>query len=243
MSKKSNASHIVVFLIALLVSVATVASDGFVQAQNTNSSTTTDVQNDNMDHTNMGNTRGTRRRGRGRRRSTRARAMNDNMSAETNMSGETTTTTTQDNTDTGVTTSSSTPSDYSGTYTGRINYPEHNMTGDATLTVTGDQYTLTAGSMTHSGRFIVNTTSGYDAVTLELGPPEAGQSYAPFLSLRARRVGNGGISLTSVPGERRSFSFTTAGAGGRRTRTRRGRRNANMSEGMDANTNTNTETP
>jgi hypothetical protein len=128
--------------------------------------------------------------------------------------------------------------DLSGTYTGTVNMPDHNMSGAATLTVTSNSYTLTGEGMSHSGAFIANTTRGYTAVTMELGPTDAGQT-PTFISLRARRLGGGGLSLMSVPGERRSFSFSTAG-GGRRGGRRRGRRGAAMS--MPASDTTTTDT-
>ena len=38
--------------------------------------------------------------------------------------------------------------DLSGTYTGTVNYPDGGMTGEATLTITGNNFTLTAGAST-----------------------------------------------------------------------------------------------
>lgn len=96
--------------------------------------------------------------------------------------------------------------DLSGTYTGNMSMPEHNMSGEATLTITGNSYTLQAGAMTHSGRFIAVMTRGYIGVAMELGPTEAGQPVR-MLSLRARRARNR-LTLTSVPGERTRFTFT-----------------------------------
>ena len=108
--------------------------------------------------------------------------------------------------------------DLSGTYTGTINYTEGNMSGDATLTITGNDFTLTSGSATQEGRVVAVTTCNYTAVTMRLGK-EAGA--LPTLSLRAKRMGSG-LSLMSVPGEPKQFSFTSAGRGGGGGR-RRGR--------------------
>ena len=140
---------------------------------------------------------------------------NTNTSTDTTMSGG------QTGDDT-TNTSGGASTDMSGTYTGKVSMPDHGVTGeDGTLTITGNQYTLTAGSMTHSGRILANTTRGYTGVAMELGPGEAGQP-APFISLRARRRGTEGLSLTSAPGEKQRFTFTTAGmSGGGRTRRRR----------------------
>jgi hypothetical protein len=111
--------------------------------------------------------------------------------------------------------------DMSGTYTGRVNMPEHGVTNEeGTLTITGNQYTLTAGALNHSGRFHANTTRGYTGVAMELGPA-TGTGPAPFISLRARRRGTDGLSLMSVPGEKVKFSFMTAGMGGSSRRRRR----------------------
>jgi hypothetical protein len=114
--------------------------------------------------------------------------------------------------------------DLSGTYTGKVNYPDASLTGDATLTITGNNFTLSAGSSTQSGRITAVTTCGYTGATMMFGdltpptpspnPPAA----LPAVSLRARKMGDR-VTLMTVPGERRSFSFGTAAA----TRQRRQR--------------------
>jgi hypothetical protein len=120
-----------------------------------------------------------------------------------------------------------TQTDLSGTYTGTVDYPEGGLTGDATLTISGNNFTLTAGSTTQAGRITAVTTRGYVAVTMMFGdltPPPAGQPPPPPLpavSLRGRMTGKG-ITLTSVPGEKRQFKFTiTGGSVGTRGRRRR----------------------
>lgn len=106
--------------------------------------------------------------------------------------------------------------DLSGTYTGKVNYPDASLTGDATLTITGNNFTLTAGSTTQSGRVTAVTTCGYTGATMMFGdltpptpspnPPAA----LPAVSLRVRKMGDR-VTLMTVPGEKRSFSFGTAG--------------------------------
>lgn len=106
--------------------------------------------------------------------------------------------------------------DLSGTYTGKVNYPDASLTGDATLTITGNNFTLTAGSTTQSGRVTAVTTCGYTGATMMFGdltpptpspnPPAA----LPAVSLRVRKMGDR-MTLMTVPGEKRSFSFGTAG--------------------------------
>ena len=102
--------------------------------------------------------------------------------------------------------------DLSGTYTGTIDYPEAGMTGDATLTITGKEFTLTAGSTTQSGRITAETTCGYTGATMMFGdltPPKPGPNppaALPAVSLQAKRVG-GRVTVVSVPGEKRQFKF------------------------------------
>ena len=107
--------------------------------------------------------------------------------------------------------------DLSGTYTGKVDYPDASLTGDATLTITGTSFTLTAGSSTQSGRITAVTTCGYTGATMMFGdltpptpspnPPAA----LPAVSLRVRKMGDR-VTLMTVPGERRSFSFGSAGS-------------------------------
>jgi hypothetical protein len=120
--------------------------------------------------------------------------------------------------------------DLSGTYTGKVDYSEGGLSGDATLTITGNDFTMTSGSSTQEGRVVAVTTCNYTAVTMMFGK---GQTTAatgsqppplPAVSLRAKKTGNG-ITLTSVDGEKKAFSFMSAagggGTGGRRRRARR----------------------
>lgn len=106
--------------------------------------------------------------------------------------------------------------DLSGTYTGKINYADAGLTGDATLTITGTSFTLTAGPTTQSGRIAAVTTCGYTGATMMFGdltPPPASPNPPPALpavSLRVRKMGDR-VALMSVPGEKRSFSFGSVG--------------------------------
>ena len=93
--------------------------------------------------------------------------------------------------------------DLSGTYTGKLKHG-NDPVADATLTITGNNFTGTMGSQTVSGRVVAVTTCGYTAVTImHEGQPKA-------MSLRAKRMGNG-LTLTSVPGEPEQIMFTTGG--------------------------------
>jgi hypothetical protein len=92
--------------------------------------------------------------------------------------------------------------DLSGTYTGKVTHGDKTM--DGTLTITGNDYTATSGSDTHSGRIAAVTTCGYTAVAMTMEPGK------PSVSLRARKVGDR-LTLNSVPGEPEKISFTTGG--------------------------------
>lgn len=118
--------------------------------------------------------------------------------------------------------------DLSGTYTGRVNYPDEDMVGEATLSIEGNNFTLTAGEKTLSGRITAVTTRGYTGVTMMFGdmtpqpavplpstaPPAP---VKPAISLRARKAGDR-LTLTTAPGEKRRFSFTPPTQTGRRGR-------------------------
>ena len=101
--------------------------------------------------------------------------------------------------------------DLSGTYTGRVKHGDEPVM-DATLTVTGNNFTMTSGSDTHTGRIAAVTTCGYTAVTVMMGDPMTSGANPPTtVSLRARKMGDR-LTLTSVPGEPQKISFTTGGS-------------------------------
>ena len=118
--------------------------------------------------------------------------------------------------------------DLSGDYTGTVNYPDASLTGDATLNIAGNDFTLTAGATTQKGRVTAVTTCGYTGATMMFGdltPPTPSRNPPPALpavSLRVRKMGNR-VTLMTVPGEKRSFSFGTAGTGKPRPRKHKGK--------------------
>jgi hypothetical protein len=226
-------SHLIRMFV-LIVSVAFVGADLTVTAQNANSSTTTDdtmTQNTNSNmNTNMN-------RGRRRRRGRRSAG---NMNAGGTATDVTLAPGQEIVTDRPVQMPAQTgrcdpmaqeQTDLSGTYTGTANYSEGGLSGDATLTITGNNFTITSGSSTQEGRVTAVTTCNYTGVTMMFGKPQTsaakGEQPAPLpaVSLRARKVG-GGLTLESVGGETRQFSFSSAGGvGGGNTGMRpRGRR-------------------
>lgn len=179
-----------------------------------------------QDNTNTGGTG--RRRRRGRRRAT------------TDMSGGTATT------GMGMTANANSggeQTDLSGTYTGTVNYPEGGLNGAATLTITGNSFTIApeGGGSSVTGRVTAVTTRGYTGVTMMFGdatapPPTQNPPPPPLpaVSLQARRSGDR-VTLTSVPGERRQFSFSSgaaAGGTGRRRTRRRARRSSGTGHTM-----------
>ncbi len=107
--------------------------------------------------------------------------------------------------------------DLSGTYTGKADHGNGQPAQDTTLTITGNTFTMTSGSETHSGRITAVSTCGYIGVTMMMGdltPPAPSPNPPaplPAVSLRAKKVGDR-LWLTSVPGEKMKVSFTPTGA-------------------------------
>ncbi|HCX29476.1 MAG TPA: hypothetical protein DHU55_06845 [Blastocatellia bacterium] len=113
--------------------------------------------------------------------------------------------------------------DLSGTYTGTFDCSDAGASGETTLTITGNQFTLSDGK---SGRIVAATTHGYTGVTMQFGELTRGTQpgTAPIIvSMRARKSGDR-LTLTTVPGATHVCSFTPAGSSrGARARHRRGR--------------------
>lgn len=196
---RKSTIYLFVLGLVVLLTAALASAELVVSAQNTNSSTTTTETKPKPKP---------RRGGRARKPAATAEAAADTTAAPAATPAQRTgrcDPTQQEQTD------------LSGTYTGKVNYPDAGLTGDATLTIQGNNFTLTAGSATQSGRVAAVTTCGYTGVTMMFGdltPPKPGPNPPPALpavSLRARKVGDR-VTLTSVPGEKRSFSFGSAGA-------------------------------
>ena len=116
--------------------------------------------------------------------------------------------------------------DLSGTYAGTFNCDALGLTGDTTLTITGNQFTTADGK---TGRIVASTTGGYTAVALQTGDVATGATATKgatattptIVSLRARKSGDR-LTLTSVPGATMQCSFMPARnvAKGRRSRQR-----------------------
>lgn len=207
MSKSSNNRRTIGLCFVFAVCVVFVCADLVVSsanfvAQNTNSSTTQDDETTRGSMMTSNSNSSTNKATTNRRGQKRPKSTGSASTRETSADPGTQT-------------------DLSGTYTGTVNYPEGGITGPATVVITGNNFTLTpdGGGAAISGRVTAVTTRGYIAVTMMFGdttPPPVTQSPPPLpaVSLRARLVG-GHVTLTSVPGEKREFSFTSTGTTGR----------------------------
>ena len=110
----------------------------------------------------------------------------------------TTTTTTQPQTMKNKTTQV----DLSGTYTGSfVNCDAAGLSGDTTLTITGDQFTTGDGK---SGRIIASRTKGYTAVAMQM----SGAS-SPVISFRGKKSGNK-LTLSPISGATQQCMFTSS---------------------------------
>jgi hypothetical protein len=101
----------------------------------------------------------------------------------------------------------------SGTYAGSFDCTDAGLTGETTLTITGNQFTTSDGK---SGRITAATTRGYTGVAMQFGeltPATNGQpGVSPtIVSMRAKKSRDR-LTLTSVPGATHVCSFTPAGA-------------------------------
>jgi len=204
-----------------MIAVAVVSTGIVVSAQNANSSTT-------MTNTNAN------KRSTGRRTSRKPSNANTGDQANANMSSGTETT----GASRGRRRAAASPgaemrtakmsgrcdptkgeqTDLSGTYTGKASHGDGQPPQDATLTITGNTFTMTSGSETHNGSITAVTTCGYTAVTVMMGdrtapaPSPNPPPPAQIVSLRAKKVGDK-LWLTSVPGEPMKVSFTPTGGG------------------------------
>lgn len=215
MPRKSIVKAALGFLTAACVVVSMVVVSAGALSQNTNSSTTAQ---DDTGNTNAGATR----RGRRGRRGSRAR-VNANTDAATDTSGGTAE---EGNTsDAGMqdaasggqgmagagtqNTGGGVQENLDGTYAGRLTMTGgHDMSGDATLTITGQSFTLEAGGMTHSGRVYAINTRNYVGAAFYFADVTDPASNTPLAaSVRVRRRGNS-FTATPVPGARNRMTFT-----------------------------------
>ena len=98
--------------------------------------------------------------------------------------------------------------DLSGTYAGTFDCEPLGLTGDTTLTITGNEFTTADGK---TGRIVASTTGGYTAVALQVGTLATTASTTPatppvIVSMRARKSGDR-LTLTSAAGAAMKCSF------------------------------------
>ena len=99
--------------------------------------------------------------------------------------------------------------DLSGTYEGVVDYPAGGLRSDAILIIKADKFWLSASRSESTtpqeieGDIIINSTANYIAAVMVLG----NTSPPTIISVQAL-MKNGDLTLRSVPGEKRAFSFT-----------------------------------
>lgn len=196
---RKSTIYLFVLGLAVVATTALVSTGLVVSAQNSNSSTTMAPMNDNT-----AKKKPSRRKARPKPAADAADAGTTAMAMPAKKSGRCDPTQQEQ-------------TDLSGTYTGTVNYADAGLTGDATLTVTGNTFSLTAGSTTQAGRITAVTTCGYTGATMMFGdltPPAASPNppaALPAVSVRVKKMGDH-VTIMTVPGEKRSFSFGSTGA-------------------------------
>lgn len=113
--------------------------------------------------------------------------------------------------------------DLSGTYSGTFDCSAAGVSGETTLTITGNQFTLADGK---TGRITAATTRGYTGVAMQFGESTAATATQPatvptIVSMRAKKAGNR-LTLMPIAESGSVCSFTPAGSS-RSRRTRRAR--------------------
>ena len=193
MSNKRSLRFLLVLLFAAFSSAALVLVDAGALGQNANSSTTEEsVQNDNA------NMAPRPRRGRRGRRRAPVQVVNEiaviapvaQDDSRGDLSGE--------------------RADLSGNYAGRLVMTGgHEMSGAATLTITGNTFQLEGEGMNHGGRVYAITTRGYTGAAFYFTDLTDPVSHTALVAnVRARKSGDR-LTLTPVPGSRNRMTFTT----------------------------------
>ena len=223
MSNKNNLRFFVVLLLATFASAALVLVDAGALGQNANSSTTEEsAQNDNA-NANMSAPRRGRRGRRGTRRPAAADA-NANMTMEPGATPETSGAASAQGDDSRGDLSGETV-DLSGTYTGNLSTTGGTDVGNgsATLTITGNQFTLESGGTTHNGRIYAVLTRGATSAALYFADmTDPATNTVAVYNVRARKSGDR-LTLTPAPQTKARLTFSSGGGGGGGRRGRRGR--------------------
>lgn len=220
MSNHSRLRFLVVLLFAAFVTAALVSADIGALAQNANSSTTGDAsaENSNSNASMMGAPRRGRRGRRGSRRRARASNAAAVAAAEAAATGDASASQSGD--------VSGEQTDLSGAYAGNMTMTGgHEMSGQVTLTITGNTFSIAGEGMSHNGRVYAVTTRGYTGASFYFPDiMNSGTNTPVVATVRARKRGDAGLWLSPVPGTQTRITFSTGGGMGARPRGRRGRR-------------------
>jgi hypothetical protein len=206
-SNKSSLRYLVVLVFAAFASAALVLADAGPLGQNANSSTTEEsAQNDNAN----ANTNAPRRGRRGRRGTRRPAATTAEPTTEIEVMAPTTGQAAAAQDDDSRGDLSGERVDLSGTYEGRIKTTgAHEMSGAATLTITGGTFSLSGEGMTHSGRIYAVLTRGATSAALYFSDIQDSATNTPVaFNVRARKRGDA-LTLTPAPFTRNRLTFTT----------------------------------
>lgn len=206
MSNKSTVRFFVVLLFAAFSSAALVLADAGALVQNTNTSTTEEsVQNDNAN----ANMTAPRRGRRGRRRPAAAADANANTTMEPGTTPETSGAAAAAQDDDSRGDLSGEQVDLSGTYEGRVTTTGgHEMAGPATLTITGNTFTLTGEGMNHNGRVYAVLTRGEASAAFYFTDISVGTPPTPLVfNVRARKRGES-LRLWPAPQTSNRLTFT-----------------------------------
>jgi hypothetical protein len=227
-NRQSSLRIAVAFLFAAFAVTALAFADMGARAQNSNSSTTAEDSTQNANANTTPTRRGRGRRG--RRRPANANAnTGDAMTTTTDTGmGSGTGMGTGVGSGTGAAQDDDNPTgdlsgervDLSGTYTGHVTMSGgHDMSGDGTLTITGNTFQLSTEGMNHGGRVYAIVTRGYVGAAFYFSDIADPTTNTPVVAnVRARKSGER-LTLTPVPNTRTRMTF---GAAGRRPRPRRG---------------------
>lgn len=98
--------------------------------------------------------------------------------------------------------------DLSGTYTGKLKLTgSHEMEGEGTISISGNDVTIEAAGMTHKGRVYAVTTRGYTGVTMYFPDvPDQATKAGLVVMARAKKKGDR-LTLTPVPNARNIITF------------------------------------
>ena len=209
MSKKSIVRYLVVLVFAVFTSSVLVVADLGALAQNANSSTS---QDESMMLITNTTPKRSGRRGR-RRRPAPAPAADASMPADAGTAADT------------GTQSPGEQTDLSGTYTGHIKmWGGHDMETDGTITITGNQFTIDGGGMTHSRRVYAVTTRGYTGLSMYFSDLTDSATNTPVVAMGRAKKNGDRLTITRIPGARTNITFGSGGGGGGARHSRRGRR-------------------